>query len=344
MGTPDVKFTALIESYMDEMVGKEFSNRTLARKILEENPDMFDNNPKELERIRTAIRYRRGANGKDKLDNYNRLELFKRDEQKPSEYMAQFMAKSVEPKEREWRLPEHHRRVLILSDLHIPYHDVEAINVALDYAYKEGIDGIYLNGDVIDFARISRWKKDPSAPTAKVEIDMVYEFLYGLKGFDIPIYYKMGNHEDRWNDYLLQNAPELHDLDAFQMKSVLGLDELDIELIDSKTRAHFGKLLVIHGHEFGESFFSPVNPARGLFLKAKTSVLAGHNHQTSTHHENDLNGHPTATFSVGCLCDLSPDYRPYAFTKWNVGFAIVEIEEDGFFTVHNKRIMNGRVR
>lgn len=342
--TRNEQLTELVDKYMSELVGTDFANRTLARKIVDENPQYFENTPKDIDRVRRAIRYRRNAAGNRERNVHPKANLYQRTEQKPSEYMAQFMGRAVEPKERDWYLPEQHRKVLVLSDLHIPYHNVDAILTALDYGMNTGIDGIYLNGDVIDFARISRWQKDPSAPTAQVEIDAVYEFLYGLKGFDLPIYYKMGNHEDRWNAYLLQNAPELHDLDAMQMESVLGLDELDIELIDSKAKAHFGKLLVIHGHEFGESFFSPVNPARGLFLKAKTSVLAGHNHQTSTHHENDLNGNPTATFSVGCLCDLSPDYRPYAFTKWNVGFAIVEIEEDGFFTVHNKRIMNGRVR
>jgi predicted phosphodiesterase len=334
----------VVEKYMSEFIGRDFANRTLARKIVLENPHLFTNNQKDIEVVRSMIRYRRNAVGDSYRDRYEHAHLYERTEQKPSEYMAQFLTKAEEPKERDWYLPQQHKKILVLSDLHIPYHNTDAILTALDYGFEAGIDGIYLNGDVIDFARISRWQKDPAVPSAQVEIDAVYEFLYGLKGFDMPIYYKMGNHEDRWNAYLIQNAPELHSLDAMQMESILKLDELDIELIDSKTKAHFGKLLVIHGHEFGESFFSPVNPARGLFLKAKTSVLAGHNHQTSTHHENDLNGNPTATFSVGCLCDLSPDYRPYAFTKWNVGFAIVDIEEDGYFTVHNKRIMNGRVR
>jgi hypothetical protein len=103
-------------------------------------------------------------------------------------------------------------------------------------------------------------------------------------------------------------------------------------------------LLVIHGHEFGESVFSPVNPARGLFLKAKCSVLAGHNHQTSQHHENNLKGDSMACFSTGALCQLTPEYRPFAFTKWNHGFAIVEIEESGIFEVHNYRVIDGKAR
>jgi hypothetical protein len=137
--------------------------------------------------------------------------------------------------------------------------------------------------------------------------------------------------------------PELRKVVDLQLGKIFRTDELGIKIINSKQRAKFGSLNVIHGHEFGESVFSPVNPARGLFLRAKASILAGHNHQTSSHHENDLNGKPTACFSTGCLCDLEPDYRPFAFTKWNHGFAIVEVDGKEFY-VHNYRIINEKVR
>jgi hypothetical protein len=44
---------------------------------------------------------------------------------------------------------------------------------------------------------------------------------------------------------------------------------------------------------------------------------------------------------VGCLCDLSPDYA--IVNRWNHGFAIVDIDEDGSFEVHNHKIIDGRV-
>ncbi|MEO7171316.1 hypothetical protein, partial [Flavobacterium sp.] len=105
-----------------------------------------------------------------------------------------------------------------------------------------------------------------------------------------------------------------------------------------------GKLDVIHGHEFGKSVFSPVNPARGYFNRAKSSVLAGHCHQTSEHHENNLKRDSMACFTTGALCNLSPKYSPFAFTKWNLGFADVEIEDDGQFIVNNYRIIDGKAR
>jgi predicted phosphodiesterase len=330
----------LVKSYLANFIGRDFANRTLARKIVTENPGIWE--PDEIESVRDIIREQRGARGKARL-RYANPDLI-RQEQKVSEYMAQYMQKPKPPRERNWYLPKHHKSILILSDIHIPYHDIRAIMTALDYGQEHGIDGIYLNGDIIDFAKISRWGKEPTIQSPQVEIDATIDFLYGLKGLGYPIYYKMGNHEDRWNSYLIRQAPELFDLDAMQFDKLLQLEEMDIPVIDSRQMANFGKLLVIHGHEFGESIFSPVNPARGLFLRAKTSVIAGHNHQTSAHHENDLNNSPTVCASIGCLSDLSPEYRPFAFTKWNHGFAIVDIEENGHFTIHNKRIIEGRVR
>lgn len=341
----------LVDKYLDQIKG-DFSNRTLARKIIEENPGLFLTSTqaardKEIERVRRAIRYRRGAVGKENMkyaESSGALRKeFVRDEMKPSEYMREYMQKGDSMAHPIWHLPKHFKKVLVLSDIHIPYHTLEAIETALDYGFNQGIDCIYLNGDVIDFAKISRWAKDPLMKTAAVEVAEARLFLEGLISLGLPVFYKLGNHEDRWNRYIIDNAPELYDLDVLQIRKVLHLDALGIELIDSRQRAKFGKLNVIHGHEFGKSVFSPVNPARGLFLRAKASILAGHFHQTSAHHENDINGKQTACFSSGCLCDLQPDYRPFAFTKWNHGAAIVELNEDGNFSVDNFRIIEGKV-
>jgi len=163
---------------------------------------------------------------------------------------------------------------------------------------------------------------------------MFFEFIGWIKqNFSVPIFFKAGNHEERLAKYIMDKSPELASLPELTLAQFLKLDELGITYIDGRQKTNMGKLLVVHGHEFGESIFSPVNPARGLFLRAKCSVLAGHNHQTSEHHENNLKGDSMACFSVGSLCQLTPDYRPFAYTKWNHGFAVVEIDNDGSFVV-----------
>jgi len=227
-----------IEEYMTEFIGRDFANRTLARRIVSENPNLFE--PKDVEKVRLSILYKRGAIGPEHL-KYARPE-YKRDVKSVGDFIKKHLKKSVEPKNRTFILPKKHKKVLILSDLHIPYHNIESIQIALEYGMEAQVDAIYINGDLIDFAKISRWAKDPTKPNVQVEVDMVQDFLYGLSCFGLPIYYKMGNHEDRWNAYLLQNAPELYDFDLLQIDTILNLDEFGVELIDSRVIAHFANL------------------------------------------------------------------------------------------------------
>jgi len=251
----------IIEKYIDSQ-DAGFFKRTLARKIVMENSGLFDQTNAEIDNVRRAIRYRTGNAG-EMQRNYAtssgalRENLYNPEQMKPSEYMQAFMGRGEKTSKEVWHLPKSIRKPLVMSDIHLPYHELSAVETAIDYGFKNGVDAIYLNGDVIDFAKISRWEKDPAMMSAPVEVQMARDFLQGLVSLGLPVFYKLGNHEDRWEKYILQNAPEFITLPGLQFKAALGLDELEIELIDSRQHAKFGKLSVLHGHEFGESVFSP---------------------------------------------------------------------------------------
>ncbi len=105
---------------------------------------------------------------------------------------------------------------------------------------------------------------------------------------------------------------------------------------------HLNNLWGIHGHEYVGGISAPVNPARGLFLKAKVSTFQGHNHQTSEHTEPTLTGKMVTTWSLGCLSELHPAYMP--LNKWNHGFAEVDLDPNGEdFEFNNKRIFKGKI-
>ena len=95
-----------------------------------------------------------------------------------------------------------------------------------------------------------------------------------------------------------------------------------------------------HGHLNIKGIFAPVNPARGVFLKAKTSLLIGHCHQVSEHTETTLKGKLISCWSTGCLCTLYQPYDPHN-TKHSHGFAHVTVQKNGDYSVYNKRIFNG---
>lgn len=234
------------------------------------------------------------------------------------------------------------KRALVMNDIHLPYHSIDAITSTIDYAKKEKPDAILLNGDTIDFFQLSRFCKEPGKRSFAHELLAFKQFFEILqKTFKAKIYFKLGNHEERYNHFLWQKAGELDGVDEFKLEEIIKARAEGIEVIGDKRVIHAGELDIIHGHEFGGSVFSPVNIARGLFLKAKVSAMQGHNHQTSEHTESNMNGKITTTWSVGCLCELHPAYLP--LNKWNHGFAMVDIADNGEFEVRNKRIFKGKV-
>jgi predicted phosphodiesterase len=235
-------------------------------------------------------------------------------------------------------------KTFIMSDVHLPHHDVEAVSIALNRMAEYQPDVVILNGDIVDFYQISRWETEPGAEGVDQELIEFEKFIRLIKQItNAKIYYILGNHEMRLRSYLLRKAKELFTLPQLSYESLFKAKEYDITIVENEP-IKLGKLNVMHGHEFGESVFSPVNPARGLFLRAKTNAIIGHHHQPSFHSESNMSGEDIGCWSLGCLCSLRPDYRPFAFTKWRHGFAEVEVDSDGGFFVTNRQIVRGKLR
>lgn len=233
------------------------------------------------------------------------------------------------------------KRLLVLSDIHIPYHNIEALTCAFDFAKSEKPDAILLNGDTLDFFGLSRFSKDPKGRSFAHELKTFKEFMDIIKKtFDAKIYFKIGNHEERYFHFLWMKAHEIVGVEEFELENIIKARAEGIEIIKDKRIIKAGDLNIVHGHEFGGSVFSPVNIARGLFLRGKVSAMQGHNHQTSEHSESNMNGEITTTWSLGCLCELHPAYLP--INKWNHGFALVDIDGQNF-DVRNKRIHKGKI-
>jgi hypothetical protein len=141
---------------------------------------------------------------------------------------------------------------------------------------------------------------------------------------------------------MMAKAPELLDIANASLESILGLNELKIRLIEDTKLVKAGKLFIHHGHLLMRGAFSPVNAARGAYVKAKQSILIGHVHKVSEHTETNLSGDITTTWSTGCLCELNPDYVPFA-NNYAHGFAHVIVDKEGNFKVENKRIFKGEI-
>jgi predicted phosphodiesterase len=305
--------------------------KTVARNLADDYPEYFG----DTDAARSALRYKLGSNGdaKRRLAGITDPKI---------STIAEGIAKLRRHDfNREEILRFTDCKALVLSDIHIPYHDSDALALAVEYG--KDCDVIILNGDILDFYQISRFGKELDRMSVQQEVDVCREFLEDLRDWfpEAKIVFKQGNHEVRLGRYLTSQARELADIYALGLESLLGLEDLDIAFVKS-AKIMLGKLAVLHGHELPMGILGPVNPARGVFLKAKASAIVGHWHFTSEHGEPDLHREETACWSTGCLCDLQPDYMPH--NRWNHGFAIVDVDDDGGFTVHNHRIIGGKVR
>lgn len=320
-----------------EKHGMGMPTKALARILYKENSLLY----KDEEHARKALLYIEGKSGGKKRKCVSKTEFFN-PEKRP--YNPYSLPESHQEKREPFRLPLSCNNVLMISDLHIPYHDIDAITIALDYGKKHKVNTIYINGDLIDNAMVSKFEKDLRKRSVKQEFDATKQFLVSLrKAFPkASIYWAKGNHCVRWEKFLMQKVQEIWDDPYFRLEERLKLNEERITLIDDSILVKIGKLTVAHGHHIFKGIFSPVSPARGAFMKAKQSIIVGHLHRASHHPEITADGDVISCWSTACLCELRTNYSPQVSNSQH-GFAHITVEKNGDYSVKNYQIIKGKI-
>lgn len=317
--------------------GDEMPTLKLARIMYKEHNLLF----KDVEDARKTLRYIEGKLGaKCKKTVINTP--FVKDEPRPINPYN--LPDSYEEERKPLKLPLACNNILLISDLHIPYHNLESINIAFKYGVENKVNTIFINGDLIDFCLISRFEKDFSKRSVKQEFDAAKQFLVSLrKTFPTAeIYWLKGNHDLRLEKFLAQKASEIWDDPYFHLEERLRLNEERVKLLDDKVLVKAGKLSITHGHLIFKGIFSPINPARGAFMKAKQSIIVGHLHRASYHPEVTLDGDVIGCWSTACMCEIRPAYNPLVSNSQH-GFAHITVEPNGNYHVRNYQIIKGKI-
>lgn len=307
------------------------AHRTIAKALHDKYPELFPT----VEHARTAARRHTGncGNESDRRSAAKRGTV--RAPRKPGELppLPKSEAKPWEP------YILNAKRTLVISDLHLPHHSEKAVEAALEYGDGFNPDCVLINGDLFDMYAISRHDKDPTKPKLLAELECGRQLFAHLRKRypKARVVFRAGNHDERWDKYLALQAPLLFEIEEVRNAWHIpaGMVEHKIEFIVDRP-IMLGKLPVFHGHELGRSIFSPVNPARGAFLRAHHTILVGHSHQTSGHADTNIWHDETFCWSTGCLCSTTPEYA--RVNRWNWGAATVEVDSDGSFEVVNFRI------
>jgi len=242
-------------------------------------------------------------------------------------------------------LPTSSDNILWLSDIHIPNQDNEAIKLAIEYGVRNKINCIVLGGDILDNTPFTSHDAPPPGKDDVVEWFEYCEIFLSHLRTKFPkahIVWLEGNHDNWYVRYLMKKAPVFFNDEYYRLPQRLDLKKYNVEFYEQHIVVRAGKLHMLHGHTIVRGFMAPVNAARGVFMRSKSSMIIGHVHSTSNHSETNIKEEPISCWSVGCLCTLSPEYDPHN-TKHNVGFAHILVEKNGEFEVLNKRIINNKI-
>jgi predicted phosphodiesterase len=233
-----------------------------------------------------------------------------------------------------------HKRMLVLSDIHFPYHDKAALMLALRVGKEKQVDSILLNGDILDFYQLSKFSKDFRKPSIKAELDVFRFFIDQLKQRfpEATIYYKFGNHEQRFERWIQNNAQMFDGI--LDIENLVDFEGHGVVFLKDNIGVKFGKLNIIHGHEI-RAGMGVVNIARTYYMKAQSNLLFGHWHQNQEYITRTMDGAVHGAWAQGCLCKLDAEYT-YGINQWVHGFSIVDrTSDEGDFRVKLYKILDG---
>lgn len=223
------------------------------------------------------------------------------------------------------------KRIIVLSDLQIPYHDPKALKATASFIAAYQPDELWCVGDELDAPEPSRWNKGMAgeyAHTLQKSIDLTQEIMSNLKtalGKNKKFIIQRSNHTDRIDTYMRRYAPAFSSLKSLQIEELLGYNSLGITYLHKMTELIPGWVMA-HGDESNLNRV-PGSTAMGLARKLGKSVVCGHTHRLGLQHEttgmygklNTLYG-----LEVGHMMDIrKAEYLTAGVANWQQGFGIL---------------------
>lgn len=228
-------------------------------------------------------------------------------------------------------------KIMVASDIHFPYEDKSAVAAFLKEIGLRKPEVIVLNGDLLDFYKLSKFSKDPAGKNPEEEIEMCKTFLKRLRreaGKECKIYYTIGNHSARLRKYILDNAPMVTGL-MENVFSLLKLEEPNV--VGCASLLVNDTFIFKHGSRLGsKSGLSAIKELEAHYL----SGASGHTHRLSRYSVRKV-GRRFIWLETGCLCDLNPEYM--IDPDWEQGIGIVSFEKGKLKNAQVYPIVDGKI-
>jgi len=223
---------------------------------------------------------------------------------------------------------------IIGSDLHIWDGEPPLIYQAFIKICKTlKPDGVILNGDVLDAARISRHPavRGTTAPKFETEVETAKRWLKKIPKTKYRLW-TIGNHDIRLDNYIAANASEL--------------DGFIVSLQDHFKDWEFAWAFELNQTvEIRHRFRSGIHAAYNSSQHAGISTITGHTHQLQVTALRDRRGSRWGV-ETGTLADpYGPQfqYTEGSPSRAQMGFAVITFDEDGtLFPPELCEMMGGR--
>ena len=244
--------------------------------------------------------------------------------------------------------------VVIVSDYHAPYVDMELHKKSLNLIKENQPNRIIVNGDLVDFPTVGRHRQTTTRCTATASecIQKGGEILTDLRAAapeDCQIDLIPGNHDAWLNNYLLAQAGALYELTAYDgqtpvwsFENLFRLKEIGVNLVgepDTWPHSYIAltdHLVVHHGDVARKGAgASPLSSMAGKDF----AEVHGHTHRQSLVGRTVwLANGETRIYQggeCGAMCQMEQGGFP-TYTRhpdWQPGFMTIEVEKTGHYSI-----------
>jgi len=243
-------------------------------------------------------------------------------------------------------------RILVLSDLQIPYHDPRLVSNLIDFVRRYKPDRIVSIGDEIDMPQISKYTRGTAGEyvgSLGKDRDLTVKILEKLRVTDVV----RSNHTDRLFNYIASQAAGLSGIPELKLENFLRLPELGITYW-KKPLPIAPNWVAVHG-DHGRISQVAGQTALKQALQHGKSVVCGHTHRLGISSHTEASGGIVGRILTGMEVGNSMLFKSVgaAYThgsaNWQQGFGLlyvdgrnvtpvaVPVAKDGSFVVEGKR-------
>lgn len=208
---------------------------------------------------------------------------------------------------------------VIVSDIHYPHHDADALDSALNLITALEPHRVGINGDTGDYFQISTHNRQGRGKeTLQKEINGTNSIRSKVRQSapNALIDENWGNHEERITEFIRKDSNPFAYLDAVQPEKLFHWEENEITPHGTNGYRLRPGFLVKHGTLIrGEGGIT----AKAERMAAGINGVSGHTHRLAKYRKDGYT--PQEWHEGGCLCRLDPDY--VEVPNWQHGLLII---------------------